>query len=103
MIKDQDGPAAISGTGLLDWPITLADLQTLRKGRRWALRITGFQACQAIIFQVIEYGTPEAGLQGSAYRAHGDQFPSRAMARGSCQQIGFCFQGLQVQVRNGRP
>ena len=72
------------GANLLDWPMTLAEMEPYYAKAEDKMGVTGTNGIPRLPgnnnFKVLEAGADEARLQGSPYRQHGDQQPSRAPA-----------------------
>ena len=92
--------ATLPGANLLDWPITLGGSGALlRQGRGQDGRHRAPTASRGLPgnnnFKVLEAGANKLGYKEVPHRQHGDQFSQPRDGRGSCQQIGFCFQGCK--------
>jgi len=88
----------IAGANLLDWPLTLADLEPYYAKAESKMGVTGTNGIPRLPgnnnFHVLAAGAKRVGYK---------EFHTGNMAinsqprdgRGSCQQIGFCFQGCK--------
>jgi len=88
----------IAGANLLDWPLTLADLEPYYAKAENKMGVTGTNGIPRLPgnnnFHVLAAGAKRVGYK---------EFHTGNMAinsqprdgRGSCQQIGFCFQGCK--------
>src|SRR5882724_6721132 len=89
---------ALAGANLLDWPITLAEMKPYYDKAENKMGVTGTHGIPRLPgnnnFKVLAAGAKKLGYK---------DFHSGNMAinsqprdgRGSCQQIGFCFQGCK--------
>jgi choline dehydrogenase-like flavoprotein len=88
----------IKGANLLDWPITLAELAPYYGRAEFKMGVTGTNGIPRLPGNN-NYKVLAAGAKKMGYK----EFHSGNMAinslprdgRGSCQQIGFCFQGCK--------
>ncbi len=89
---------AIKGANLLDWPISLAEMKPYYAKAEYKMGVTGTNKIPRLPgnnnFKVLAAGAKKLGYK---------EFHTGNMAinsqprdgRGSCQQIGFCFQGCK--------
>src|SRR5215510_16132116 len=92
----------IAGANLLDWPLTLADLEPYYAKAENKMGVTGTNGIPRLPgnnnFHVLAAGAKRIGYK---------EFHTGNMAinsqprdgRGSCQQIGFCFQGCKSAAK----
>ncbi|MEB0014438.1 GMC family oxidoreductase [Glaciimonas sp. Gout2] len=88
----------IKGANILDWPITLKDLTPYYERAEFKMGVTGTNGIPRLPGNN-NYKVLAAGAKKMGYK----EFHSGNMAinsqprdgRGSCQQIGFCFQGCK--------
>ena len=88
----------IAGANLLDWPITLADMDpyyTKAENKMGVTRTHGIPGLPGNNnFKVLEAGAKKLGYK----EVHTGRMAINSQprdGRGSCQQIGFCFQGCK--------
>jgi len=88
----------IPGTNLLDWPITLADLEPYYAKAEDKMGVTRTNGIPGLPgnnnFKVMEYGARKLGYK----EVHTGRMAINSQprdGRGSCQQIGFCFAGCK--------
>jgi len=88
----------LEGANLLDWPITLAELEpyyTKAEDRMGVTRTNGIPGLPGSNnFRVFEAGAKKVGYKEVSTGRMAINSQPRA-DRGSCQQIGFCFQGCK--------
>ena len=96
----------IAGANLLDWPITLDDLAPYYAKAEDKMGVTRTNGIPGLPgnnnFKVMEAGARKIGYK----EVHTGRMAINSQPRderGSCQQIGFCFQGLASRAQNGRP
>lgn len=89
---------AIPGANLLDWPITLAELEPWYAKAEFKMGVTRTNGIPGLPgnnnFRVFEAGAKKLGYQ----EVHTGRMAINSEprdGRGSCQQIGFCFQGCK--------
>jgi choline dehydrogenase-like flavoprotein len=89
---------AIPGANLLDWPITLADLEPYYAKAEDKMGVTGTNGIPRLPgnnnFKVLAAGAKKLGYQ----EVHTGNMAINSQprdGRGACQQIGFCFQGCK--------
>lgn len=88
----------LAGANLLDWPITLAEMEPYYTKAEFKMGVTGTNGIPRLPGNN-NYKVLAAGAEKIGYK----EFHSGNMAinsqprdgRGSCQQIGFCFQGCK--------
>ena len=88
----------VPGANLLDWPITLADLEPYYAKAEDKMGVTRTNGIPGLPgnnnFKVMEYGAKKLGYK----EVHTGRMAINSEprdGRGSCQQIGFCFQGCK--------
>jgi choline dehydrogenase-like flavoprotein len=88
----------IQGANLLDWPITLQDLEPYYEKAESKMGVTRTNNIPGLPgnnnFKVLEAGAKKLGYQ----EVHTGRMAINSQprdGRGSCQQIGFCFQGCK--------
>ena len=96
--KIRDTYGALPGASLLDWPITLADLAPYYAKAEDKMGVTRTNGIPGLPgnnnFKVMEAGAKKVGYKEvSTGRMAINSQPRDG--RGSCQQIGFCFQGCK--------
>ena len=96
--KDKTTYGDIPGANLLDWPITLADLEPYYAKAEDKMGVTRTNGIPGLPgnnnFKVMEYGAKKIGYK----EVHTGRMAINSQprdGRGSCQQIGFCFQGCK--------
>jgi choline dehydrogenase-like flavoprotein len=89
---------SVPGANLLDWPITLKDLEPYYAKAEDKMGVTRTNGIPALPgnnnFKVLEAGAKKLGYQ----EVHTGRMAINSQprdGRGSCQQIGFCFQGCK--------
>ena len=89
---------ALPGTSLLDWPITLAEMEPYYAKAEFKMGTTGTNDIPRLPgnnnFKVMEAGAKKLGYT----QVHTGNMAINSEprdGRGSCQQIGFCFQGCK--------
>jgi choline dehydrogenase-like flavoprotein len=89
---------ALPGANLLDWPITLAELEPYYTKAEFKMGTTGTNDIPRLPgnnnFKVLEAGAKKLGYK----EVHTGNMSINSQprdGRGSCQQIGFCFQGCK--------
>jgi choline dehydrogenase-like flavoprotein len=89
---------ALPGANLLDWPITLADLEPFYAKAESKMGVTHTNGIPGLPgnnnFRVLEAGARKIGYK----EVHTGNMAINSQprdGRGSCQQIGFCFQGCK--------
>src|SRR5690242_10639378 len=89
---------AVAGANLLDWPLTLAELEPYYAKAEDKLGVTRTNDIPGLPgnnnFKVMEYGAKKVGCK----TVHTGRMAINSQerdGRGSCQQIGFCFQGCK--------
>jgi choline dehydrogenase-like flavoprotein len=89
---------ALPGANLLDWPITLADLAPYYEKAESKMGVTRTNGIPGLPgnnnFKVMEAGARRVGYK----EVHTGRMAINSQprdGRGSCQQIGFCFQGCK--------
>ncbi|MDH3593519.1 MAG: GMC family oxidoreductase [Rhodospirillales bacterium] len=92
----------IAGANLLDWPLTLADLEPYyakAEDKMGTTRTNGIPGLPGNNnFKVMYAGAKRLGYKG----VHTGRMSINSRARdgrGSCQQIGFCFQGCKTGAK----
>jgi choline dehydrogenase-like flavoprotein len=88
----------IAGANLLDWPITLADLEPYYTKAEFKMGVTRTNGIPGLPgnnnFKVMHAGATKLGYK----EVHTGRMAINSQprdGRGSCQQIGFCFQGCK--------
>lgn len=88
----------IPGANLLDWPITLADLEPYYAKAEYKMGVTRTNGIPGLPgnnnFKVLQAGATKIGYK----EVHTGRMAINSQprdGRGSCQQIGFCFQGCK--------
>ncbi|HVJ40495.1 MAG TPA: GMC family oxidoreductase [Dongiaceae bacterium] len=88
----------IAGANLLDWPITLAEMEPYYERAEDKMGVTGTHGIPRLPgnnnFKVLSAGAKKVGYQ----TVHTGNMAINSQprdGRGSCQQIGFCFQGCK--------
>ena len=88
----------VPGASLLDWPITLADMEPYYAKAEDRMGVTRTNDIEGLPgnnnFKVLEKGAKALGYKG----VHTGRMAINSKARngrGACQQIGFCFQGCK--------
>ena len=93
----------IPGANLLDWPLTLAELEPYYARAEDKMGVTRTNGIPGLPgnnnFKVLLHRRQAARLQGGPYRPHGDQQRAARRPAVSCQQIGFCFQGCKSAAK----
>src|SRR5580700_11737348 len=89
---------ALVGANLADWPITLADLEPYYAKAEFKMGVTGTNDIPRLPgnnnFKVMQAGATKLGYK----IVHTGNMAINSQPRderGSCQQIGFCFQGCK--------
>ena len=89
---------ALLGANLADWPITLADLEPYYAKAEFKMGVTGTNDIPRLPgnnnFKVLQAGATKLGYK----QVHTGNMAINSQPRderGSCQQIGFCFQGCK--------
>ena len=89
---------ALPGTSLLDWPITLAEMEPYYAKAEFKMGTTGTNDIPRLPgnnnFKVLEAGAKKVGYK----EVHTGNMSINSQprdGRGACQQIGFCFQGCK--------
>jgi choline dehydrogenase-like flavoprotein len=89
---------AVKGANLLDWPVTLDELEPYYAKAEFKMGVTRTNDIPGLPgnnnFKVMEYGAKKIGYQ----TVHTGRMAINSKdrdGRGSCQQIGFCFQGCK--------
>lgn len=95
-VRDHYG--ALPGANLLNWPITLADLASYYEKAEYKMGVTRTNGIPGLPgnnnFKVMEAGAKKVGYK----EVHTGRMAINSQprdGRGSCQQIGFCFQGCK--------
>lgn len=93
---------AIAGANLLDWPITLAELEPYYAQAEDRMGVTGTNGIARLPgnnnYRVLEAGAKKLGYKD----VHTGNMAINSAPRGdrsSCQQIGFCFQGCKTGAK----
>ena len=88
----------IPGASLLDWPITLADMEPFYARAEDRMGVTRTNSIEGLPgnnnFKILEKGAKALGYKD----VHTGRMAINSKARngrGACQQIGFCFQGCK--------
>jgi choline dehydrogenase-like flavoprotein len=88
----------IAGANLLDWPLTLAELEPYYAKAEDKMGVTRTNNIPGLPgnnnFKIMEYGATKVGYK----TVHTGRMAINSVDRddrGSCQQIGFCFQGCK--------
>jgi choline dehydrogenase-like flavoprotein len=88
----------LAGANLLDWPITLAEMEPYYERAEDKMGVTGTHGIPRLPgnnnFKVLAAGAKKVGYQ----TVHTGNMAINSQprdGRGSCQQIGFCFQGCK--------
>jgi choline dehydrogenase-like flavoprotein len=88
----------LAGANLLDWPITLADLEPYYAKAEYKMGVTRTNGIPGLPgnnnFKVMHAGATKLGYK----EVHTGRMAINSQprdGRGSCQQIGFCFQGCK--------
>jgi choline dehydrogenase-like flavoprotein len=88
----------LAGANLLDWPITLAEMEPFYAKAETKMGVTGTNGIPRLPgnnnFKVLEAGAKKLGYK----EVHTGNMAINSQPRderGSCQQIGFCFQGCK--------
>src|SRR6476659_8320914 len=96
--KIKSAYGGISGANLLDWPITLAELEPYYAKAENKMGVTRTNGIPGLPgsnnFKVLEAGAKKLGYK----EVHTGRMAINSQprdGRGSCQQIGFCFQGCK--------
>ena len=93
---------AIDGANMLDWPITLQDLEPYYAKAEFKMGVTrtngipGLPACNN--FKVMEAGAKKLGYR----HVHSGRMAINSEPRDgrtSCRQLGFCFQGCRMGAK----
>ena len=89
---------AIQGANLMDWPITLKDLEPYYAKAEDKMSVTRTNGIPGLPgnnnFKVLATGAAKVGYK----QVHTGRMAINSQprdGRGSCQQIGFCFQGCK--------
>jgi choline dehydrogenase-like flavoprotein len=89
---------AVKGANLLDWPLTLNELEPYYAKAEFKMGVTRTNDIPGLPgnnnYKVMEYGAKKIGYQ----TVHTGRMAINSKdrdGRGSCQQIGFCFQGCK--------
>src|SRR3984893_1288725 len=89
---------AVKGANLLDWPVTLDELEPYYARAEFKMGVTRTNDIPGLPgnnnFKIMEYGAKKIGYQ----TVHTGRMAINSKdrdGRGSCQQIGFCFQGCK--------
>ncbi|MDP2619004.1 MAG: GMC family oxidoreductase [Hyphomicrobiales bacterium] len=92
----------IPGANLLDWPLTLAELEPYYERAEDNMGVTRTHGIPGLPgnnnFKVFEAGAKKLGYQNVHTGRMAINSEPRD-GRGSCQQIGFCFQGCKVGAK----
>ncbi|MGY3652649.1 choline dehydrogenase-like flavoprotein [Bradyrhizobium sp. LM4.3] len=95
----------LPGANLLDWPITLAEMEPWYAKAENKMGVTRTNGIPGLPgnnnFRVMEAGAKKLGYK----TVHTGNMAINSQprdGRGACQQIGFCFQGCKSGARNGR-
>ena len=93
---------AIEGANLLDWPITLADLEPYYAKAEDKMGVTRTNGIPGLPgnnnFKVMHAGATKLGYKG----VHTGRMAINSRerdGRNSCQQLGFCFQGCKMDAK----
>lgn len=92
----------IAGANLLDWPLTLAELEPWydkaedKLGTTRTHNIPGLPASNN--FKVFEAGAKKLGYK-EVHTGRMSINPEPRKGRGACQQLGFCFQGCKTGAK----
>jgi choline dehydrogenase-like flavoprotein len=96
--KSRTTYGAVPGTNLIDWPITLAEMEPYYDKAEDKLGVTGTHGIPRLPgnnnFKVLQAGALKLGYKEVHTGNMGINSQPRA-GRGGCQQIGFCFQGCK--------
>jgi choline dehydrogenase-like flavoprotein len=88
----------VAGANLLDWPLTLAELEAYYAKAEDKMGVTRTNGIPGLPgnnnFKVMEYGAKKIGCK-IVNTGHMAINSEERDGRGSCQQIGFCFQGCK--------
>jgi choline dehydrogenase-like flavoprotein len=89
---------AVKGANLLDWPVTLDELEPYYARAEFKMGVTRTNDIPGLPgnnnFKIMEYGAKKIGYQ----TVHTGRMAINSKdrdGRGACQQIGFCFQGCK--------
>jgi choline dehydrogenase-like flavoprotein len=89
---------ALPGANLLDWPITLAEMEPYYAKAEFKMGTTGTNGIPRLPgnnnFKVLEAGARKLGYK-EVHTGNMSINSEPRDGRGSCQQIGFCFQGCK--------
>jgi len=92
----------IAGANLLDWPITLKDLEPYYEKAEYRMGVTRTNGIPGLPgnnnFKVLEVGAKKLGYKN----VHTGRMAINSEPRddrGSCMQIGFCFQGCKTGAK----
>ena len=96
--KIRDTYGALPGANLLDWPITLAEMEPYYTKAEFKMGVTGTNDIPRLPgnnnFKVLAAGAKKIGYK----EVHTGNMAINSQprdGRGACQQIGFCFQGCK--------
>jgi choline dehydrogenase-like flavoprotein len=88
----------IAGANLLDWPLALAELEPFYAKAEDKMGVTRTNDIQGLPgnnnFKIMEYGAKKVGYK-TVHTGRMAINSAERDGRGSCQQIGFCFQGCK--------
>jgi choline dehydrogenase-like flavoprotein len=97
-LKARTTYGATKGANLLDWPVTLSELEPYYAKAEFKMGVTRTNDIPGLPgnnnFKIMEYGAKKVGYQ----TVHTGRMAINSKdrdGRGSCQQIGFCFQGCK--------
>ena len=89
---------AIKGANLLDWPVTLAELEPWYAKAEFKMGVTRTNDIPGLPgnnnYKIMEHGAKKIGYQ-TVHTGRMAINSKERDGRGSCQQIGFCFQGCK--------
>ena len=89
---------AIKGANLLDWPVTLAELEPWYAKAEFKMGVTRTNDIPGLPgnnnYKIMEHGAKKVGYQ-TVHTGRMAINSKERDGRGSCQQIGFCFQGCK--------
>jgi choline dehydrogenase-like flavoprotein len=93
----------IDGANLLDWPLTLEELEPYYSQAEDRMGVTRTHDIPGLPgnnnFMVMYAGAKRVGYKDCPHRPDGHQQPAPQRPPESCQQIGFCFQGCKTGAK----
>jgi choline dehydrogenase-like flavoprotein len=96
--KAKTAYGAVKGANLLDWPVTLDELEPYYARAEFKMGVTRTNDIPGLPgnnnFKIMQYGAKKIGYQ----TVHTGRMAINSKdrdGRGACQQIGFCFQGCK--------